>query len=147
MTIRLAAFLAFSFVLLASAPADAQSKKALVAGIIPVDGPSTITLVHKHGSDVRITAGLPGELHVQFDRVEDGTGLIGTFYNNTLEFEWSVDGVLQPLHVEFFDILSGTVDVKVPLGLTAHQNVWVHRIDLYDENSDCFATMGSKIKN
>lgn len=147
MTIRSVASLVFALVLFASAPAEAQNKKALVAGIIPVAGPSTITLVHKHGSDVRITAGLPGELHVQFDRVEDGSGLIGTFYNNTLEFEWSVDGVMQPMHVEFFDILGGTVDVKVPLGLTAHQNVWIHRIDLYDENSDRFGTLGSKIKN
>lgn len=147
MTTRMAAALALILALSVSAPAEAQSKKALVAGIINVDGPSPITLVNKHGSDVRIWASPPGELHVEFDRVEDGTGLIGTFYNNTLEFEITIDGVPQPMHTEFFDILGGTVDVKVPLGLTGHQNVWINRIDLYDENMDRFATMGSKIKN
>lgn len=147
MSIRILAGLTLTLALLVAGPAAAQNKKALVAGIIPVAGPSTITLVNKHGSDVRIWASPPGELHIEFDRVEDGTGLIGTFLNNTLELEITVDGVQRPLHVEFFDILSGTVDVKVPLGLTAHQNVWIDRIDLYDSNGDRFATMGSKIKN
>lgn len=127
--------------------AEAQNKKALVAGIVQVPSASPIHLVHKHGSDVRITAGLPGFVDVQFDRVQDDLGLIGTFLNNTVELEISIDGVLQPLIVQSFDILNGTVDVEFELALGPHQNVWIHRIDLYDESANRFATMGAKMKN
>lgn len=147
MKIRFAVILVAALTVLVPARGEAQTKKALVAGVIEVDGPSPITLVNKHGSDVRINSSPPGYIDVEFDRVEDGTGEIGTFINNTMELEITVDGVPRPMIVESFDIINGTIDVLVDLGLTGHQNVWINRFDLYDVNGDRFATMGAKIKN
>lgn len=127
--------------------ASAQPKKALTAGIIEVPGSHGINLVNKHGSDVRTNASPPGQIDVEFDRVENDGGIVSTFLNNTMELEITVDGVLQPMIVQSFDILNGTVDVERDLGLTAYQNVWITRLDLYDQHGERFATMGAKIRN